>query len=91
MEKDAFKQQLTDHGYDESEIKVWEPNLNADMHTHDFSVMLLVTEGVFELALEDGSTHYRPGEWCELPAGTLHSERTGADGAKGIIAKKAAA
>jgi len=91
MEKDDFMKQLRDHGYADSSVKVWEPNLNADMHTHDFSVMLLVTEGVFELALEGGSTEYRPGEWCELPANTMHSERTGAAGAKGILAKKSAA
>lgn len=91
MEKDEFIKHASDHGYAEPTAKVFEPNMTIDMHTHDFSAMLLITEGVFELELEGGSTHYRPGEWCELQAGTRHAEKTGAAGAKGFAARKESA
>ena len=44
--------------------------------------------GEFILALESESTSYTPGEWCELIAGTVHTERTGPDGATVLLAYK---
>ena len=88
MNEDQFRQELRKRGYPEAQIREFEPNLDKEMHTHDQSAMALVTRGALTLVLERESTTYKPGEWCELVAGTLHTERTGASGATVLLAYK---
>ena len=88
MNEAQFREQLHENGYSEGQFKDYGPNTDGPMHTHDFSVMLLVVDGEFTLALESGPVTYRPGDWCELAAGTEHTERTGAGGARVILGKK---
>lgn len=88
MTEDQFRQQLRERGYGEARIRDFEPNLDKEMHTHDQSAMALVMRGEFTLVLEREATTYQPGEWCELIAGTLHTERTGPSGATVLLAYK---
>jgi quercetin dioxygenase-like cupin family protein len=88
MNEDQFRKQLQEKGYGDAKIKQFEPNLDKEMHTHELSAMALVVSGEFTLALESESTTYGPGEWCELPAGTVHTERTGPSGAAVLLAYK---
>ena len=88
MNEDQFRQQLRERGYGDAKSREYEPNLDKEMHTHDQSVMALVMSGEFTLVLERESTTYRPGEWCECPAGTVHTERTGPSGAAVLLAYK---
>ena len=88
MTEEEFRQQVKEKGYGEPAVKEYGPFMDEPMHTHDFAAALLILSGEFTLVLEDGSTTYRPGEWCELSAGVLHTENTGAEGAKFIFAKK---
>ena len=88
MTEDQFRQQLQEKGYGEAKIREFEPNQDKEMHTHDLSAMALVMRGEFILALESESTSYAPGEWCELIAGTVHTEQTGPDGATVLLAYK---
>lgn len=88
MNEDQFRKQLRERSYDDAQIKEFEPNLDKEMHTHDLSAMAFVMSGEFTLALESESTSYAPGEWCELPAGTVHTERTGPNGATVLLACK---
>jgi mannose-6-phosphate isomerase-like protein (cupin superfamily) len=43
--------------------------------------MLLVAEGEFQVVYEGGTETFGPGDWCEVPAGTVHYEQTGPAGA----------
>jgi quercetin dioxygenase-like cupin family protein len=88
MNRDQFEQRMLDKGYGNAEVKSFGPDVENPMHTHDVAVMALVLSGEFTLALEDGTTTYKTGEWCELPAGTLHTERTGSSGASLLLAYK---
>ncbi len=88
MNEDLFRQQLREKGYGEARIVEYEPNADREMHTHDFTAMVLVMIGDFTLALESESTTYGPGDWCELEAGTVHTERTGPSGATILLATK---
>ena len=88
MTEEQFRQQLSDNGYGPAQIKEFAPHTDGPLHTHDFSVMLMVLEGEFTLAREDGATSYGPGECCQLAAGGMHAERTGAEGAKVMLGKK---
>ena len=88
MNENEFRRLVDEKGYANVREKAVEPNLDRSMHTHDTSNLVLVMSGEFTLALEDGATTYRAGEWCELAAGTLHTERTGSDGATILLAQK---
>lgn len=88
MNHQQFEQRAKSLGYDSPAEHFFEPGKEIDMHTHDFSAMLLVTEGEFRLVLEDGVHTYGPGESCELTMGTLHTEKTGPDGAHTLLARR---
>lgn len=88
MNEGQFRQLLQEQGYREIQFKDYPPNNNGPMHTHDFTVMLLVISGEFILAREDGATTYRPGETCVLPADVEHVERSGDDGARILLGKR---
>jgi len=88
MSEEQFREQLRENGYGDGQLKEYEANLDGPLHTHDFSAMLMVVSGEFILGKESGATTYRPGETCEVPAGTRHAERTGAGGAKVLVARK---
>ena len=88
MHEDQFRQLLRERGYGDAKSREYEPNLDKEMHTHDQSAMASVMSGEFTLVLESESTTYAPGEWCELPAGTVHTERTGPSGATVLLAYK---
>ena len=88
MEEARFRQQLRDGGYSEAEVLEYAPNTAKDMHTHDLSVYAFVSRGAFTLVTEEWSRTLGPGEACKVPAGTIHSERTGAEGASVLLGKK---
>jgi quercetin dioxygenase-like cupin family protein len=88
MNEAEFRQRMQEKGYANPEVKEYAPNQDEPMHTHEVSVMAFVLDGEITLALEDGATTYAPGDWCELPAGTLHSEQIGAGGATILLAFK---
>ena len=87
MNESDFRIEAIARGYSEPRFKEFEPNLFSEMHGHDFAVFGLVTRGVLRLGYEDGSEAvFNVGEYCELPAGKIHSERTGSDGATFYLA-----
>ena len=88
MNEAQFRQQLEGQGYSEAQSLEYEPNSVSDMHTHDFSAFVFVLSGEFTLVTENGTVTHQPGEACELAAGTLHSEQTGASGATILFGKK---
>ena len=58
--------------------------------THfEFSAFLFVKEGEFTVVRETGEKTHGPGDTCKVDAGTLHSERIGADGASVLVGRKA--
>lgn len=81
MTEEEFRSQLATAGYGEPTTTEYPPDADGVFHTHDFSAMLLVTAGEFRLVLEDDTQVMRVGDWCEVPAGTVHYEQSGADGA----------
>ena len=88
MTEAEFLADLVERGYGEAQVKSYPPHTDGPLHTHDASVRLLVLDGVFTLAMADGSRTFRPGDVCELAAGIRHAEQTGADEARVLIAKR---
>jgi quercetin dioxygenase-like cupin family protein len=88
MSEEEFRQLLAQKGFGDAKIKEYMPSLDEPMHSHELSAIALVMSGEFTLALESESTTFGPGEWCELEAGTVHTERTGPNGATLLLAFK---
>lgn len=88
MNEEQFRHRVQEQGYGDIQTKDYPPNRDGPLHTHEFSVMLLVVGGQFALAFEDGTTNYGPGEVCELAANVMHTERAGPTGAQVLLAKR---
>ncbi len=88
MNEEEFRKSLREKNFGEVQFKEYPPNTDGPMHTHDFSVWLLVLEGEFLLAQESGVTTYRPGDICEVAPGSKHVERSGSSGARILLGKK---
>ena len=88
LTEDEFRAHCNDKGYVDIRIKDYEPDMYDPMHTHDRSIIAMVLDGRITLEWEEGATTYAPGDVCELEAGTLHAEKTGAEGARLILGFK---
>ena len=88
MNEEQFRQQLQEQGYSNVRVVEFEPSCDGDMHTHDFSAMVMVTKGELTLTYEDGPVTYGPGDWCEVVTGTKHAERSGPEGATALAGTK---
>ncbi|MBJ83155.1 MAG: hypothetical protein CL462_09645 [Acidimicrobiaceae bacterium] len=82
MTEDEFRKLLAEQGYEEIRENKYPPDSDGEPHTHEFSALLMVLEGEFILAREDGSETFLVGQTCDVPAGTVHTERTTQLGAR---------
>lgn len=87
MKESEFRQACEQEGYVVEPLEC-DAGFDNDMHTHDFSAYAMVVRGAFTVALADSETTFGPGDTCKVPAGTLHSERAGPDGASLLIGRK---
>ena len=88
MNEEQFRELLQEKGYGEVKVKDFEPNFYDPPHTHEVSIMGMVLSGEFTMIFEHESTTYGPGEWCENPAGTLHTEQISVNGVIALVGKK---
>ena len=88
MTEHEFRQLLAERGYDEIRETTYEPESSNELHTHEFSALLLVLDGEFILERENGSQTFLAGQMCDVPTGTVHAERTAAVGARVIAGLK---
>lgn len=88
MTEQEFQQLLASRGYDEVRKTDYQPMTENELHTHEFSALLLVLEGEFILEREDGSQTFVAGQTCDVPAGTVHAERTAEVGARVLAGLK---
>ena len=90
MTEDEFRKLLAEQGYEEIRENKYPPGSDGEPHTHEFSALLMVLEGEFILAREDGSETFLVGQTCDVPAGTVHTERTTQLGARVLAGIKSA-
>lgn len=90
MNRTEFEFDLRREGYEirEGEIK---PDEHRGAHSHDFDARLFVLDGSITLVFGDDCCVYGPGDSCNVPAGTMHEEHTGADGVRYLAGRRSAA
>lgn len=88
MTEHEFRELLAAKGYDELRETSYEPESENELHTHQFSALLMVLDGEFILDREDGSETFVAGQMCDVPAGTVHAERTAELGARVLAGLK---
>ena len=80
MDRAQFEAMLRQDGY-EIVARDMAPNTVNPDHTHDFDARILATAGAITLVMGGERRTYGPGEWCAVPAGTVHAEEVGPSGA----------
>ena len=63
-------------------------HLTAQPHSHPFDARVCILAGEFTLTSQGQSRVLSPGEHGEMPAGCLHSEHYGPEGAVFLIGRK---
>ena len=88
MDKEEFAAQLRSGGYSEIEMKTLHPRPANEGHGHPYAVRGLVLAGTFTVIQENRPTTYRAGEVFAVPAGCVHSEEVGTEGAQILLGRK---
>ena len=68
-----------------------EPHTHREAHTHDFDARLFILDGSITLVFGTERVFYKPGDHCDVPAGTMHEEHTEADGVRYVAGRRTAA
>ena len=90
MNESAYRSLLLEQGYNEPVVVEISANKFVDDHTHDFSSFIYMLAGEITVQTAEGSTTCRAGDTFSQQHGTVHSERTGAEGAKLLSGRKQA-
>ena len=88
MLKAEFLQLLTHKSFPEPVLVEQPANGQLDVHTHDFEVMALVTEGAITIKTDEAETLFQPGDMFHLQAMEPHSERYSEIGVKYLASRK---
>jgi quercetin dioxygenase-like cupin family protein len=90
MDRAEFEADLRREGYELREGAI-EPNVHRGFHAHEFDARLFVLEGSITLVVGADRRSYRPGDTCNVLAGTMHEEHTEADGVRYLAGRRPAA
>lgn len=80
MDRATFEQSLKTDGYEPVERRMEANHFNPE-HVHEFDARVMVLEGEMTITRPTGAQTFRPGDVCEMAAGTPHSEQCGSSGA----------
>lgn len=75
-----FKDEKLEQGYKEVLERRWEPNIENEMHHHEFTADGIVIQGEFWLTAEGKTQHLHQGDSFLVPAQVKHQEKFGAEG-----------
>jgi mannose-6-phosphate isomerase-like protein (cupin superfamily) len=87
MERAEFEADLRSEGYELREGEI-EPNTHRGSHAHEFDARLFVLEGSLTLVFGAERCTYRPGDSCNVSAGTMHEEHTEGDGVRYLAGRR---
>jgi mannose-6-phosphate isomerase-like protein (cupin superfamily) len=88
MDEKLLAKQLREEGF--GHTHVWEdrPNAHYPDHTHTDETAHIVLSGEMTLTMGGRTRTVRVGERCDVPAGAVHSARTGPAGCRYLIGER---
>jgi len=88
MREDEWTQKLKDEGF--TNISVWEdmPSVFHAAHKHEKATTHVILEGEMMITASNKTKFFKRGERFDVPAGQIHSAKTGNKGCKYIIGEK---
>jgi len=89
MERAAFEARVGQQGYGEVLDREMAANTVNQTHAHEFDAQLLILDGEMTIVRDGKPQTFRVGDTCEVPAGTTHEERVGAQGVRYLAARRA--
>jgi len=75
-----FKEEKLQQGYREVLERRWEPNVENELHHHEFTADAIVIEGDFWLTVEGKTRHLLSGDSFHVSALVRHKEKYGPEG-----------
>jgi quercetin dioxygenase-like cupin family protein len=88
MNQAEFEKKCASEGYAEIVDRSMEANKFNPEHSHDFDACVMVIEGEMTIARGAKAEMFRVGDVCQLTAGTLHTELSGAAGARYLAGRR---
>jgi mannose-6-phosphate isomerase-like protein (cupin superfamily) len=88
MNEHEYERQLHEEGF--RRIYTWQdrPHMHYPAHTHASVTAHIIMDGEMTLTIAGESKTYRAGERCDVPAGTIHAARMGAQGCRYLVGEK---
>jgi len=88
MDEQQLSLQLQREGF--GHTYVWQdgPNTFYPDHTHETETAHIILSGEMTLRMNGREATYGVGERCDVPAGTVHSARIGAQGCRYLIGER---
>ena len=86
LTREAFESDLRREGFDVVHGG-HKPSHMGDPHAHDFDARIMVLSGEITLIRDGKAETFRAGDHCEVPAGCMHAEQVGPEGAAYIAGK----
>ena len=87
MDRDYFEQRLKADGYEPVERHMDANHFNPE-HVHEFDARVMLLDGEMTITRPSGAQTFRPGDVCEMAAGTPHSEQCGPSGAHYLAGRR---
>ena len=90
MTEDEFRLFAKKEGYTAPEFKTQPPNAFFDQHAHKDDLIAFIQDGEFIVETDKNRKSFKTGELCIVEAGLVHTDCVGRDGAKYLMAWRAA-
>ena len=88
MNQADFANKLSAEGYGETVDRQMAADHFNPEHAHEFDACGLVVEGEMTIARNGKPETLRAGDLCTMPAGTLHTEKSGPAGAHYLAGRR---
>ena len=88
MEEKELAEQLILEGYFHLYVGEDGPDVEYSEHTHRAESAHIILEGEMSMTMNGETRTYHRGERCDLPAGIMHSAKTGPQGCRYLIGER---
>ena len=90
MTEDEFRLFAEKEGFTAPEFKPQLPNAFFDQHAHKDDLITFIQDGEFIVEADKNRKSFKAGELCIVEAALVHTDYVGRDGAKYLMAWRAA-